>query len=130
MREVLQEKIDTLFDTFDVIAAAGQPVTATTLDTNLETDLSFADPLGGIGNLCGLPAIGVPCGFSAAGMPMGIQFLARVRNDAAVVAAARLFQQHYGLAHAAPSDLRLAPSRRILGAKAPRLAVNLLSSWL
>ena len=96
VREILQEKIDTLFDKFDVIAAAGQPVTATTLDTNLETNLSFADPLGGIGNLCGLPAIGVPCGFSSAGMPMGIQFLARVRNDAAVVAAARLFQRHTG----------------------------------
>jgi aspartyl-tRNA(Asn)/glutamyl-tRNA(Gln) amidotransferase subunit A len=94
VREILQEKIDTLFDSFDVIAAAGQPVTATTLDTNLETDLSFADPLGGIGNLCGLPAIGVPCGFSGAGMPIGIQFLARVRNDAAVVAAARFFQEH------------------------------------
>jgi aspartyl-tRNA(Asn)/glutamyl-tRNA(Gln) amidotransferase subunit A len=94
VREILQEKIDTLFDKFDVVAAAGQPVTATTLDANLETDLSFADPLGGIGNLCGLPAIGVPCGISSAGMPMGIQFLARVRNDAAVVAAARLFQRH------------------------------------
>lgn len=94
VREILQEKIDTLFDKFDVIAAAGQPVTATTLETNLETDLSFADPLGGIGNLCGLPAIGVPCGFSSAGMPMGIQFLARVRNDAAVIATARLYQQH------------------------------------
>jgi len=94
VREVLQEKLNTLFDTFDVVAAAGQPVTATTLDTNLETDLTFADPLGGIGNLCGLPAIGVPCGFNPAGMPIGIQFLARVRNDAAVVAAARLYQQH------------------------------------
>jgi len=94
VREILQEKIDTLFEKFDVIAAPGQPITAATLETNLETDLSFADPLGGIGNLCGLPAIGVPCGFSSLGMPMGIQFLARVRNDAAVVSVARFYQRH------------------------------------
>jgi aspartyl-tRNA(Asn)/glutamyl-tRNA(Gln) amidotransferase subunit A len=94
IRSVLQKKIDSLFDQFDVIAAASLPVTASTLDTNLETGLSFADPLGGIGNFCGLPAISVPCGLSANKLPIGIQFVGRVRNDRAVVAAAELFQQH------------------------------------
>ncbi len=94
IRGVLQHKIDSLFDQFDVIAAASLPVTASTLDTNLETGLSFADPLGGIGNFCGLPAISVPCGLSAKKLPIGIQFVGRVRDDRAVVAAAELFQQH------------------------------------
>ena len=94
IRGVLQHKIDSLFDQFDVIAAASLPVTASTLDTNLETGLSFADPLGGIGNFCGLPAISVPCGLSSKKLPIGIQFVSRVRNDRAVVAAAELFQQH------------------------------------
>jgi aspartyl-tRNA(Asn)/glutamyl-tRNA(Gln) amidotransferase subunit A len=94
IRGVLQKKIDTLLDPFDVIAAASLPVTASTLDTNLETGLSFADPLGGIGNFCGLPAISVPCGLSDKKLPIGIQFVGRVRNDRAVVAAAELFQQH------------------------------------
>jgi len=91
---VFQAKADALFDQFDVIAAPSLPVAATTLDTNLETDLSFADPVGGLGNLCGLPAISVPCGFTSKKLPIGVQFLARVRNDAAVVNAANLFQQH------------------------------------
>jgi Asp-tRNA(Asn)/Glu-tRNA(Gln) amidotransferase A subunit family amidase len=94
IRGILQKQIDGLFDTFDVIAAASLPVTATPLNTNLETDLSFSDPLGGIGNFCGLPAISVPCGFSEKKLPIGIQFIARVRNDRAVVAAAEIFQKH------------------------------------
>jgi aspartyl-tRNA(Asn)/glutamyl-tRNA(Gln) amidotransferase subunit A len=94
IRGVFQKRIDKLFDDFDVIAAPSMPVAATTLRTNLETELGFADPLGGIGNLCGLAAISVPCGLTAANLPIGIQFLARARNDHALIDVANLFQQH------------------------------------
>lgn len=94
IRGVYQKRADALFDEFDVIAAPTLPVAATTLSTNLETDLSFADPVGGLGNLCGLPAISVPCGFTSRKLPAGIQFLARTRNDRLAVAAASLFQKH------------------------------------
>jgi aspartyl-tRNA(Asn)/glutamyl-tRNA(Gln) amidotransferase subunit A len=94
IRGVFQKRIDKLFDDFDVIAAPSLPVSATTLETNLETDLAFADPLGGVGNLCGLPAISVPCGLTPNKLPIGIQFLARVRNDRAVIDAAALLQRH------------------------------------
>ena len=93
IRGILQRRIDTLFEKFDVLAAASQPVTATPLGANLETGLDYADPLGGIGNFCGLPAISVPCGFPG-GLPVGVQFVGRVYDDAKVIAAARLFQQH------------------------------------
>jgi aspartyl-tRNA(Asn)/glutamyl-tRNA(Gln) amidotransferase subunit A len=93
VRGILQRKIDTLFERFDVLAAASQPVTATPLSTNLETGLDYADPLGGIGNFCGLPSISVPCGF-VNGLPVGAQFVGRVYDDLKVIAAARLFQQH------------------------------------
>ncbi len=94
IRGVFQKRADDLFDEFDVIAAPTLPVAATTLDTNLETGLSFADPVGGLGNLCGWPAISVPCGFTSTKLPAGIQFLARARNDHLVVAAASLLQSH------------------------------------
>src|SRR3989454_692008 len=71
-----------------------QPLAATPLDFDLEKGLSFADPQGAIGNLCGLPAISVPCGFTDKKLPVGLQFMARAGNDRAVVAAARAFQQH------------------------------------
>ena len=94
IRRVLQQKMDAIFQQCDVLVAPSLPVPATTLDTNLETDLSFADPIGGIGNLCGLPAVSVPCGFTKSGLPIGVQFLAQVLNDSAVVGAAEMFQSH------------------------------------
>jgi aspartyl-tRNA(Asn)/glutamyl-tRNA(Gln) amidotransferase subunit A len=94
VRDILQHKTTELFDSFDVIVAASQPIAATPLEANLETDLVFPDPLGAIGNLCGLPALSVPCGFTDKSLPVGIQFLARAGNDIAVIRAAGTFQQH------------------------------------
>jgi len=92
VRRILQRKIDAMFETVDVLAAASLPIAATSMDTNLETDLAFADPLGGIGNFCGLPAISVPSGFTTKNLPVGIQFIGRVLDDDKVLAAANLFQ--------------------------------------
>lgn len=94
VREILQKKMIELFDSFDVLAAASQPVGAPALETNLETELSFPDPLGGIGNLCGLPALSVPCGFTEKHVPVGLQFVARAGDDFTVIQAARTYQQH------------------------------------
>ncbi len=102
IRRVLQQKMDVIFQQWDVLVAPSQPISATTLDTNLETDLSFADPIGGIGNLCGLPALSVPCGFTGGGLPIGIQFLAQVLNDNAVIAAAEMLQVHTDWHHRRP----------------------------
>ena len=82
-----------LFDSYDVLVAPSQPVAATPLDLNLFTGLSFPDPLGGIGNLCGLPALSVPCGFTENRLPVGIQFMARAGDDLAVLQVGRTFQQ-------------------------------------
>jgi aspartyl-tRNA(Asn)/glutamyl-tRNA(Gln) amidotransferase subunit A len=94
VREILQKKIAELFDSFDVLVAAAQPVAATPLSLNLETGLTFPDPLGGIGNLCGLPAISVPCGFTEKNLPVGLQFVGRAGDDFAVIQAARIYQQY------------------------------------
>jgi aspartyl-tRNA(Asn)/glutamyl-tRNA(Gln) amidotransferase subunit A len=94
VRDVLQKKMADLFDNFDVLATASQPVAATPLELNLETGLSFPDPLGAIGKLCGLPALSVPCGFTEKNLPVGLQFVARAGDDIAVIRAARTFQQH------------------------------------
>ena len=94
VRGLLQRQMDALFDSFDLLATASLPVTATALEANLDTDLGFADPLGGIGNFCGLPAASVPCGFSQEGLPVGLQFVGRALADATVLTAATLFQSH------------------------------------
>jgi Asp-tRNA(Asn)/Glu-tRNA(Gln) amidotransferase A subunit family amidase len=94
VRALLQQKMESMFDSFDVLVAASQPLGANALDANLETDLVFPDPLGGIGNLCGLPALSVPCGFTDQNLPVGLQFVAKAGNDLDVIRAARTFQQH------------------------------------
>ena len=57
IRAILQVKMDEIFQHVDVLATASLPVTASKLDANLDEALTFADPIGGIGNICGLPAI-------------------------------------------------------------------------
>lgn len=93
VREILQQEMRTIFDSYDVLVAAAQPVPATQLSLNLFTGLSFADPLGGIGNLCGLPALSIPCGFTDKKLPVGLQFVGRAGDDAAVLQAGRSIQQ-------------------------------------
>jgi aspartyl-tRNA(Asn)/glutamyl-tRNA(Gln) amidotransferase subunit A len=94
VREILQRKMTELFDSYDVLATASQPIAATPLPADLSApELSFADPLGAIGNLCGLPALSVPCGFTEKKLPVGLQFVARAGDDAAVLQAGRIFQQ-------------------------------------
>lgn len=92
LRTIIQRKIDAMFEDVDVLAAASLPIAATPMETNLETDLAFSDPIGGIGNFTGLPAISVPSGFTEKKLPAGIQFVGRVFDDNAVLAAANLFQ--------------------------------------
>jgi aspartyl-tRNA(Asn)/glutamyl-tRNA(Gln) amidotransferase subunit A len=93
IREILQKKMTELFDCYDVLATATQPVAATPLSMDLSKDAVFPDPLGAIGNLCGLPALSVPCGFTNHKLPIGLQFVARAGDDAAVLRAGRTFQQ-------------------------------------
>ncbi|GAC1664026.1 MAG: Asp-tRNA(Asn)/Glu-tRNA(Gln) amidotransferase subunit GatA [Candidatus Acidiferrum sp.] len=94
IREIIQKKMDDLFEVFDVLVAPAQPLGATPLTLNLETGLIFPDPLGAIGNLCGLPALSVPCGFTEKHLPVGLQFTARAGDDFAVIQAARSYQQY------------------------------------
>jgi aspartyl-tRNA(Asn)/glutamyl-tRNA(Gln) amidotransferase subunit A len=94
VREILQKKMDELYESYDVLVAASMPIAATPLNLNLETDMLFPDPLGAIGNLCGLPALSVPCGFTEKNLPVGLQFVGRAGDDFAVIQAARTFQQH------------------------------------
>ena len=94
VRAIAQKRMAELFDDYDVLAAPTLPVAATPLEMNLEKDLSFPDPLGALGNMCGLPAVSVPCGLNEKALPVGLLFVAKAGNDLAAVQASRTFQQY------------------------------------
>jgi aspartyl-tRNA(Asn)/glutamyl-tRNA(Gln) amidotransferase subunit A len=94
VRVVAQRRADALFEKFDVLAAPSSPYPATPLEANFEDEkYDYPDPLGGLGNLCGLPAISVPCGFTEEKLPLGLMFVGRALEDGKVLAAARLIQR-------------------------------------
>jgi len=92
IRLILEKKMAEVFEKADVLVTSSLPVTASKVEANLDVALTFPDPIGGIGNICGLPAISVPCGFGDHGLPAGLQFIGRPLDDGKVVQAARLFQ--------------------------------------
>jgi aspartyl-tRNA(Asn)/glutamyl-tRNA(Gln) amidotransferase subunit A len=104
VRTFLQEKIDKLFDRFDVIAAPGEDTISIPLKPPPREQRPSSAPRrpfrrdslqpDAISSLCGLPAVTVPCGFSKDKFPLGIQFMGRALRDDLVIAAANLFQAH------------------------------------
>lgn len=106
VRVFLQEKIDALFDRFDVIAAPGEDTISIPLKPppRSQQPQKNRPPRQGrkpdsiqpdaISSLCGLPAVTVPCQFTKDGFPVGIQFMGRALGDERVIEAANLFQAH------------------------------------
>jgi aspartyl-tRNA(Asn)/glutamyl-tRNA(Gln) amidotransferase subunit A len=76
------------------LVAAAEATAASPIEMNLESGPDYPDPLGAVGNLCGLPALSVPCGFTEKHLPVGLQFVARAGDDLSVIQAAREFQRH------------------------------------
>jgi amidase len=54
--------------------------------------------------MTGLPSVSVPAGFTAAGLPVGLQLVGRPRGEAALLAAAKLFEDMTGLGGKLPID--------------------------
>jgi len=45
------------------------------IEDDLTQALPYADPVGAIGNACGLPALALPCGFGRERLPVGFQIM-------------------------------------------------------
>jgi len=75
MRLVLQEKTAEFFERYDVVVTPSFMSVAPPIEGDLNKALPYADPVGAIGNACGLPSIALPCGFGKGGMPIGFQIM-------------------------------------------------------
>jgi aspartyl-tRNA(Asn)/glutamyl-tRNA(Gln) amidotransferase subunit A len=91
IRTVCCRAMSDLFSKYDAILYPTEMHTAFGYDQDF-TDVSWNDPAGGAGNLCGLPAVSVPCGFGEDGLPAGLGVLAGAYDEAKAVTLARHFQ--------------------------------------
>ncbi|HZN04677.1 MAG TPA: amidase [Candidatus Polarisedimenticolia bacterium] len=91
LRTVCVRAMADLFSKYDVILYPTEMHTAFGYDQDF-SGVSWSDPAGGAGNLCGLPAVSVPCGFADDGLPAGLGVLAGAYDEAKAVTLARHYQ--------------------------------------
>ncbi|MGE5176569.1 MAG: amidase [Hyphomicrobiales bacterium] len=75
MRTALQEKVVDFYGRYDVIVAPNFLSVAPPIATDLNESLPYPDPVGAIGNACGLPSIALPSGFGKDHMPLSFQVM-------------------------------------------------------
>ena len=92
LRSEMQRAMARFFEEWDLVLAPTERYVASRLDQKLDEALAGSDPLGGAGNLCGLPAISVPCGFGKDGLPVGLSIVGAPWREENVVALAELYQ--------------------------------------
>ncbi|GAC1655407.1 MAG: hypothetical protein NVS9B15_16210 [Acidobacteriaceae bacterium] len=101
-RTILQQRVNLLFNRFDVLVTAGQSSTASDIaaqepktppEEEKQEAIEQRAP-DGVSSLCGLPAVAVPCGLSREKLPFSVQFIGEALADKVVLDAARLFQRH------------------------------------
>jgi len=92
IRTVIQKAMADFFSQWDVLLAPGEMMTAFPADKSF-AGVQWSDPVGAMGNLCGLPAIAVPCGFGRDGLPAGLSIIGGAFDEASVLGVARAYQQ-------------------------------------
>lgn len=92
VRTLAQEAYAKLFSQYDAIVSLTLPFTAAPAEGSLSKYFSASDPIGGAGNLCGLPGMAVPCGFGSDGLPLSIVFMTGALEDRKALALGRLYQ--------------------------------------
>ncbi len=92
IRTVCQQSMAAFFSEWDALLAPGELMTALPADRSF-ADVTWSDPVGAMGNLCGLPALAVPCGFGKGQLPASLQIVGGAFEEAKVVALGRFFQQ-------------------------------------
>jgi aspartyl-tRNA(Asn)/glutamyl-tRNA(Gln) amidotransferase subunit A len=92
-RLVAQNKLEILFQRFDLLAAPTRLGTAPPLDADLHALAEPPSLLSCLASLCGLPVMTVPCGFSPDKLPLGLELVGRALDDHVVADAAMWLQR-------------------------------------
>ncbi len=92
MRSVLQEKMADFFGNYDVIVTPNFMSVAPSIHGDLNQALPYSDPVGGVGNACGLPSIALPAGFGREHMPAGFQIMGSPWEESTLLGLGELYQ--------------------------------------
>jgi aspartyl-tRNA(Asn)/glutamyl-tRNA(Gln) amidotransferase subunit A len=94
IRTLCQRAMADFFSKWDLLLSPGEPVTAYGAHLSYEEaeKEQWPDPVGGMGNLCGLPCASVPCGFGKDGLPVGLSIVGGAFEDAKVLGLAKFYQ--------------------------------------
>ena len=103
MRAVLLERMAAFFDRFDVIVTPNFLSVAPPVDRDLYETLPYPDPVGAMGNACGLPAVALPCGFGAGRMPVGFQIVGAPFEEGLLLDLGEVFQAQTDFHRARPA---------------------------
>ena len=93
LRLALQERMADFFAKHDVIVTPNFNTIAPRVEEDFAQALPYTDPVGAIGNACGLPAIALPCGFGKEHMPVGFQIVAAPWDEATLLALGETYQR-------------------------------------
>jgi aspartyl-tRNA(Asn)/glutamyl-tRNA(Gln) amidotransferase subunit A len=93
IRRVLQERMAQFFADYDVIVTPNFMSVAPRIEDDLYQALPYADPVGAIGNACGLPALALPCGFGRDHLPVGFQIMGPPFREGLLLDLGEVYQQ-------------------------------------
>jgi aspartyl-tRNA(Asn)/glutamyl-tRNA(Gln) amidotransferase subunit A len=93
LRRVMQEEMNLFFERYDVIVAPNFLKIAPGVVEDMDTYFKGSDPVGGMGNACGLPALALPMGTARDGMPCGFQVVAPAFEEAVALRIGRAYQE-------------------------------------
>jgi len=92
IRTVAQRAMAELYEEWDAIVGLATHYTASPVEAKLSEYFSESDPLGGTGNLCGLPALAVPCGHGGDGLPVAMVIMTGAFEERKALALGKLYQ--------------------------------------
>lgn len=93
MRAVLQERMLDFYARYDVIVTPNFMSVAPPVAEDLVKTLPYPDPVGAVGNACGLPSIALPCGFGKAHMPVSFQIMGSAFEEGLLLDLGEMYQE-------------------------------------
>jgi aspartyl-tRNA(Asn)/glutamyl-tRNA(Gln) amidotransferase subunit A len=93
IRHALQQRMADFFAAYDVIVTPNFLSVAPRIEDDLYQSLPYADPVGAVGNACGLPAIALPCGFGKDHLPVGFQIVGPPFSEGLLLDLGELYQK-------------------------------------